>query len=1070
MHPSEQQLRAFITGIIAQQDALRIENHLAECDLCARSIDELDLADDPFTELLRHHAASEASIDLMHCDREVPPAAEDATRSLPPTQPASRSLLHLTRYEVGQQLGFGGMGVVYEAFDNTLRRSVALKVISPHRALNSADRERFRREAEAAARLQHVNIVQVFDFGDSDDVLYCAFELIDGGTLADRVNSSGMRPREAAQIVATIAEAVDYAHLRGVVHRDLKPANILLTQNGTPKIADFGLAKRLDEDVSRTVTGTLLGSPCYMAPEQARGDLATVGPPADIYALGAILYEAVTGRPPFQEGDVLATLEQVKHADPVPPSRLCQEVDRDLEAICLKCLEKTPRKRYARARGLATDLRRYLDGMPVAARQARVGEQLVKLAKRHPFATFASGLSVAALLIFVAVITVYNTLLLDSREEVRRRLVDAQRKNFALQLQRAQTIAKTNPVQARGILQDVENCPPKLRDFYWQHLSAYCKRDVERWIIDKEVRAVAIAPQCETLAVGDSGGNVSIYIVGSKQPLHQFCAHTESVNDLAFSDDGLTLATVGDDGAGRVWNASNATLKSVLSTEGTRANGLCFAPETSELATSHSDGTIRIWNLENTMQMRVLHGHKDSAFRVSYSSDGKYLASCSRDGTAKVWETQAWSEFITLSEHQGMVTDVDFHPHRPGLLATASTDGTIRMWDIGAEYPSHSTFEAGGFDATASSIAFDSDGMQLAIGTYNGETHIFDVGSRMLLTVLEQPGSRISSVAFENRSVLVTGSKEGRVQRWETDGSHATLIYEAHSRPLTGLAFSSDGRNLASSAYDGFVRIWDVTAGRPVGEWYEDTWITGVHSKSGGSEFVWEAGGNVYVGRFGQTSTLDPHAIATPPFFATDMAVFNGLLIVADVADVKFVDLLSGKLAWSWSKDTIQHLATSRDGNTFAAIGENGTIWLGSRGHQSLKRLCASNETITSAAISPDGQSVAVGTTQGVLLIYGASTGEIQMTIAAHPGPVQCITYSTDGKTLVSGSEDRLVKLWDPIAGAERGSLATGSGTVMLAFAPDSTALAAGGQNGVITIWKTDLDPDVDTDFGTHVK
>jgi serine/threonine-protein kinase len=271
-------------------------------------------------------------------------------------------------YEIVSELGRGGMGVVYQARQTKLNRLVALKMILSRAHAGAADLARFHTEAEAIAHLQHPNIVQIHEIGEQSGQHYIALEFVGGGSLAQKLNGTPLPPPEAAQIVMALSRAIRYAHEQGVIHRDLKPANILLTHDGTPKISDFGLAKRLAEDAGQTQTGAVLGTPSYMAPEQAEGQTQAVGPPADVYSLGVILYEALTGRPPFRAPSVVETLEQVRSQEPVPPRRLLPRVPRSLETVCLKCLEKEPRKRYASAADLAEDLRRFLHQEPILAR------------------------------------------------------------------------------------------------------------------------------------------------------------------------------------------------------------------------------------------------------------------------------------------------------------------------------------------------------------------------------------------------------------------------------------------------------------------------------------------------------------------------------------------------------------------------------------------------------------------------------------------------------------------------------------------------------------------------------
>ena len=287
-------------------------------------------------------------------------------------------------YEILGELGRGGMGVVYKARQVRLNRLVALKMILAGEHAGTEAAVRFLAEAEAVARLQHPHIVQIYAFGDQDGRPYFAMEYVAGGSLADRLDGTPWPAGDAARLVETLARAIHEAHRQGIVHRDLKPANVLLTADGTPKVADFGLAKWLDVEAGLTRTDHVLGTPSYMAPEQAEGGATQVGPAADVYALGAILYELLTGRPPFRAATALETLEQVKSAEPIAPGRLQPGLPRDLETICLKCLRKEPARRYAGADALAEDLRRFGAGEPILARPVSGVERAWRWCRRKP--------------------------------------------------------------------------------------------------------------------------------------------------------------------------------------------------------------------------------------------------------------------------------------------------------------------------------------------------------------------------------------------------------------------------------------------------------------------------------------------------------------------------------------------------------------------------------------------------------------------------------------------------------------------------------------------------------------
>jgi hypothetical protein len=301
------------------------------------------------------------------------------TRHEPLAMPASLPVIE--GYEIGELLGRGGMGLVFQARQKALKRTVALKLIVSGAHAGAVERARFRTEAEAAARLDHPGIVQIYEVGEQAGCPYLALEYVSGGNLAERLDGAPMAPRRAAQLLLDLARAVQHAHEQGIVHRDLKPANVLLTETGAAKIGDFGLAKLLDVEEGHTQTGTVLGSPSYMAPEQAEGKVRAIGPATDVYALGAILYEMLTGRPPFLGASFLETIDQVRTHEPAPPQTLQPKVPADLATISLKCLEKDPQERYPSAAALAHDLDLFLRGEAVAVRKSSLWDQAARLVR-----------------------------------------------------------------------------------------------------------------------------------------------------------------------------------------------------------------------------------------------------------------------------------------------------------------------------------------------------------------------------------------------------------------------------------------------------------------------------------------------------------------------------------------------------------------------------------------------------------------------------------------------------------------------------------------------------------------
>jgi serine/threonine protein kinase len=396
---------------------------VAEYRLRRRREPELTPAD-YLARFPRFAAPLQARFDALGVPEAARPPADPRSQTetpltAPPAGSAAGDLPAVPGYEILGELGRGGMGVVYKARQVKANRLVALKMILAGRYADAQVLARFRREAEAVARLQHPHVVQIHEVGEADGRPFFSLELVAGGSLADRLDGTPWPAPQAARLVETLARAVHAAHEHNIVHRDLKPANILLASGGReppeepecllsggsrpplaglmPKVADFGLAKLLDQEQGHTQTGAIVGTPSYMAPEQAAGGSRAVGPAADLYALGAILYELLTGRPPFRAESVRETLRQVAEDEPVPPSRLQSRVPRDLETICLKCLAKDPRRRFASGRELADELTRFLNGEPIRTRPAGALERLGRWCRRNPAWATAGGLAIVSL-------------------------------------------------------------------------------------------------------------------------------------------------------------------------------------------------------------------------------------------------------------------------------------------------------------------------------------------------------------------------------------------------------------------------------------------------------------------------------------------------------------------------------------------------------------------------------------------------------------------------------------------------------------------------------------------------
>ena len=765
-----------------------------------------------------------------------------------PRAKAGRLFDELPGYELLEELGRGAMGVVYKARQIALNRLVAIKVLAADR-VQSRDLIRFLAEAEAIAAIEHPHVVQVFEFGERTGRPFMALEYCSGGTLAQRLQAGPLPSHDAAGVLAKIASGVAAGHKLGIVHRDLKPGNILLFPSSdphardllTPKVTDFGLAKQIHGH-DLTTTQAVMGTPAYMAPEQARGDSKFVGPEADVWALGAILYECLTGKPPFRGSDTWSLLNRIQSDDPTSLRSHNRAIPRDLELICLKCLSKDAADRYPTAGEMAADLGRMLNGESVSVRAAGVVERTAKWAKRKP--TLASAYVLAAAVVVLVALGTGAALLWQSAVGARDQL--AIEKRTADEARRDAELARDGERAANDNLAAT-------------HYAGTVALAYRQWAANRLALAGAILDECRP----DLRGWEWDYLHGrTRREAFALRGHEGAVYSVAFSTDGTTLASAGQDGTIRLWNSTTGETVAVLRGASGGIYSVSFDPIRPRLAAGGEDGSVRVWDLPNRQPLFEHKGEGDVT-SIAYSPDGKSLAIGRANKTAAILAADNGDSVGTLLGHAEAITSVAFSPDST-LLATASYDKTVHLWDVASCEPRvilvhkspvlFATFDpsfkiepvvparqARPRERQTISLVranFQNDErprptpFRLATGLQDGSVRQWDNGSGVLATagfaqdrnvqvgttlsgdpifnVQASDAAAVSEVAFRpDGKWLAAGRADGSTTFYRTDGSGATFQMSDHTGRVASIGFAKDGDRLATAGEDGLVKIWD---------------------------------------------------------------------------------------------------------------------------------------------------------------------------------------------------------------------------------------------------------------------
>jgi WD40 repeat protein/serine/threonine protein kinase len=1117
-HPSAEELRALSVGQLGEVDLARVSAHLRDCPECCRYIDELTVVD-PLLARLQQSAAGRGETlvgpaqrrSAVRALRRGHAARAAAGTSDPVAEPVILPVPNqVGDYEILAEVGRGGMGVVYKARHRGLHRLAALKMVLAGEFASPAQELRFRLEAELAARVQHPNIVQVYEIGNYQGRPFLALEWIEGGSLANRLDGNPWPPRDAASLLETLARAIHVAHSEGVVHRDLKPANILLqeTDPGTrprgqsnaapsippsssfcphpssliphpsfPKITDFGLAQRTEGGAILTQSGLLVGTPGYMAPEQAGGSdrRALVGPATDIYALGVILYQLLTGQLPFQGETTLEVLRAVVSDEPMRPRRLQPRLPRDLEAITLHCLEKEPNRRYPSALALAEDLERFREGRQVAARPVGWGARLARACQRRPLVALLLGLLCASFFGGLSGVTWKWLEANEQRDLANSQALraDAERDAALFQAYRARLAAAVAALSAHDVAdaeRQLDAAPAELQDWEWRHL---------RSRLDDSSAAIRLpgggvgtlfgAP--DRLRVGALTPD-GLHVMDLEGGEHRTLLSGRNVRfsvSVAQTCRGLRIGVWASKTTVELLDESGQVVARVKMPDVNGPLPLLINPDGTRLVSLRYDGPwmwFVVFDTTSGKQIAVCDRFRDDMWTHAFSPDGTRLVLAGEDQTTRLWDLATGRLLATCRGHASKVVSAAFRPDGARLVTTSS-DGTVRQWDAATGREVEPPYDRHSGDVAAA--VYSPDGQWIASAGTDRTVRVWRARGRRDVAVLHghtgpvvgvafaPDGRRLASMSYLHR---IAPMEDGTVRIWDVDPRATLPVLRGHTSYVYPVAFSPDGRWIASGGWDGKIWIWDARTGEACARLDNGDLVRTLAFSPNGSRLVSKGHDRL---KFWEVATgrrleeipvaLDNLAVAFHPDGQTLAALdVSGGATVFNSATGAVV----ARLRLGVGHDS-KALAYSPDGRWLAGTSpDQKTVCLfDAQTYEPSAQFRGHDGIIRAVAFAPDGSRIASCGQDRTVRVWPIDGGACQV-LPGHTDEVFAVAFHPDGRRLASAGRDRAVWLWDLARGEEVARLQGHTSYVWsLAFSPDGATLASGSGDFTVRLWDT---------------